>query len=118
MSFWWYHIKSSTDVAALLPSRETPNESAWYHFTGNVPSCAGVRPIGRRVHPKIMLQPNKLSLQSTPCIYLGRARNQPGHMCYEAMSKRVYVSPPARFVETEFPGLTQTTRPTASPHGT
>eukprot|EP00965_Chrysotila_dentata_P066029 2186287-Pleurochrysis_carterae.AAC.1 len=65
-----------------------------------------------------MLQPIKLSPQSSPCIYLGRARNQPGHMCYDPILKRVYVSPRARFAETEFPGLTQTTRPTASPHGT
>eukprot|EP00965_Chrysotila_dentata_P025636 851678-Pleurochrysis_carterae.AAC.1 len=65
-----------------------------------------------------MLQPNKLSPQSTPCTYLGRARNQPGHMCYDRNSKRVYVSPHARFIESEFPGLEQTTRPTSSPHGT
>eukprot|EP00965_Chrysotila_dentata_P151276 5000044-Pleurochrysis_carterae.AAC.1 len=39
-------------------------------------------------------------------------------MCYDPNSKRVYVSPHARFVETDFPGLAQTTRPTVSPHVT
>eukprot|EP00965_Chrysotila_dentata_P258456 6213223-Pleurochrysis_carterae.AAC.1 len=39
-------------------------------------------------------------------------------MCYDPTSIRVYVSSHARFVQTEFSGLTQTTRPTASPHGT
>eukprot|EP00965_Chrysotila_dentata_P098547 3257499-Pleurochrysis_carterae.AAC.1 len=47
-SLCWYHLKSSTDVAALLPSRTTPTESAWFRFSGQVPSCAGVRPIGCR----------------------------------------------------------------------
>eukprot|EP00965_Chrysotila_dentata_P139870 4623925-Pleurochrysis_carterae.AAC.2 len=48
VSFWWYHLKPSTDVAALLPSRAKPAESAWFRFTGITPSCAGVRPIGCR----------------------------------------------------------------------
>eukprot|EP00965_Chrysotila_dentata_P012225 401527-Pleurochrysis_carterae.AAC.3 len=26
VSFWWYHLKSSTDVAALPPSRANPKE--------------------------------------------------------------------------------------------
>eukprot|EP00965_Chrysotila_dentata_P130552 4316322-Pleurochrysis_carterae.AAC.1 len=63
-----------------------------------------------------MLQPNKLSPQSTPCIYLGRARNQPGHMCYYPISKRIYVSPHARFTETEFPGLSQASPPASKLH--
>eukprot|EP00965_Chrysotila_dentata_P152426 5037875-Pleurochrysis_carterae.AAC.2 len=45
---WWYHLKSSTDVAALLPSCAKPKESAWFRFTGITPACAGVRPIGCR----------------------------------------------------------------------
>eukprot|EP00965_Chrysotila_dentata_P021150 700390-Pleurochrysis_carterae.AAC.1 len=80
VSFWWYHLKSSTDVLSLLPLRNEPNLTPWFKFTGIVPSCAGVRPIGCRVFPKICLRQNKLSPQSIPCVYLGRARNQPGHM--------------------------------------
>eukprot|EP00965_Chrysotila_dentata_P081814 2700667-Pleurochrysis_carterae.AAC.4 len=77
-----------------------------------VPSCAGVRPIGCRVFPKIYLQPNKLLPQSIPCVYLGRARNQPGHMCLDPLTKRTYASPHARFIETVFPaGLTQHSPP-------
>eukprot|EP00965_Chrysotila_dentata_P156845 5182650-Pleurochrysis_carterae.AAC.2 len=39
-------------------------------------------------------------------------------MCYDPLSKRSYVSPHARFVETEFPaGLVHATRPTTTPHG-
>eukprot|EP00965_Chrysotila_dentata_P198064 6178573-Pleurochrysis_carterae.AAC.1 len=46
-----------------------------------------------------MLQPHKLSPQSAACIYLGRAKNQPGHiMCLEPITKRIYVSPHARFM--------------------
>eukprot|EP00965_Chrysotila_dentata_P079497 2621769-Pleurochrysis_carterae.AAC.3 len=53
-----------------------------------------------------MLQPHILAPQSTPCVYLGRARNQPGHMSLDPLNKRIYVSPQARFVDTcSFPGL-------------
>eukprot|EP00965_Chrysotila_dentata_P034826 1159268-Pleurochrysis_carterae.AAC.1 len=52
-SFWWYLMKSSTDIAAILPTLATPTKSAWFKFTGQKPSCAGVRPIGCRVYPKI-----------------------------------------------------------------
>eukprot|EP00965_Chrysotila_dentata_P237501 6201941-Pleurochrysis_carterae.AAC.2 len=70
-------------------------------------------------YAKIMLQLNKLSPQSTPCIYPGRARNQPGYMCYYPLSKRVYVSPHASLVETEFPcGLAHATRPNPTPRPT
>eukprot|EP00965_Chrysotila_dentata_P116815 3860854-Pleurochrysis_carterae.AAC.1 len=110
-SYWWYHLKSSTDVSSLLPLRDAPSESQWCRFTGAVPSCAGVRPIGCRVYPKLQLQPHKLSPQSVPCIYLGRARNQPGHMCLDPTTKRIYVSPHARFIESSFPGLTNPTPP-------
>eukprot|EP00965_Chrysotila_dentata_P186152 6146197-Pleurochrysis_carterae.AAC.1 len=79
VSFWWYHLKSSTEVSALLPSRITPNESPCFSFTRQVPSCTEARPIGCRLFAKIMLQPHKLSPQSTPCVYLGRPRDQPGH---------------------------------------
>eukprot|EP00965_Chrysotila_dentata_P099188 3280039-Pleurochrysis_carterae.AAC.1 len=41
VSLWWYHLKSFTDVAAILPSRANPKESAWFRFTGITPSCAG-----------------------------------------------------------------------------
>eukprot|EP00965_Chrysotila_dentata_P104602 3454570-Pleurochrysis_carterae.AAC.1 len=47
VSYWWYHLKSSTDVSSLLPLHDAPR-SPWFRFTGNVPSCAGVRPIGCR----------------------------------------------------------------------
>eukprot|EP00965_Chrysotila_dentata_P186983 6171849-Pleurochrysis_carterae.AAC.1 len=62
-----------------------------------------------------MLQPYKLSRKSAACIYLGRARNQPGHMCLETTSRRIYVLPHARFIETEFPGLATTTPSTNIP---
>eukprot|EP00965_Chrysotila_dentata_P010074 328274-Pleurochrysis_carterae.AAC.2 len=81
-----YHLKLSTDVSSLLPLREEPNQTPWFRFAAVVPSCAGVRPIGYRVFPKIYLQPNMLSPQSIPCVYLGRARNQPGHMCLDPLT--------------------------------
>eukprot|EP00965_Chrysotila_dentata_P026318 872224-Pleurochrysis_carterae.AAC.1 len=28
VSYWWYHLKSSTDVSSLLPTRANPKESA------------------------------------------------------------------------------------------
>eukprot|EP00965_Chrysotila_dentata_P122427 4046136-Pleurochrysis_carterae.AAC.1 len=77
VSFCWYHLKSSTDVSSLIPIREEPNHTPWFKFTGVVPSCAGVRPIGCRVFPKIYLQPNKLSPQSIPCIIMPWTRTQP-----------------------------------------
>eukprot|EP00965_Chrysotila_dentata_P098271 3248988-Pleurochrysis_carterae.AAC.1 len=40
-SYWWYHLKSSTDVSSILPLQDAPSESPWFRFTGNVPSCAG-----------------------------------------------------------------------------
>eukprot|EP00965_Chrysotila_dentata_P069489 2295398-Pleurochrysis_carterae.AAC.1 len=57
-----------------------------------------------------MLRPHKLAPQSAPCIYFGKARDQPGHMCFDPMAKRIYISPHARFIETEFPGLTTVTK--------
>eukprot|EP00965_Chrysotila_dentata_P167013 5514955-Pleurochrysis_carterae.AAC.1 len=48
ISFWWYHLKSSTDVSSLLPLRDEPSQTPWFRFTGIIPSCAGVRPIGCR----------------------------------------------------------------------
>eukprot|EP00965_Chrysotila_dentata_P083503 2753894-Pleurochrysis_carterae.AAC.2 len=48
VSFWWYHLKSFTDVAALLPSRAKSAKSAWFQFTGITPSLAGVRSISCR----------------------------------------------------------------------
>eukprot|EP00965_Chrysotila_dentata_P130560 4316609-Pleurochrysis_carterae.AAC.1 len=70
----------------------------------------GVRPIGCRVYPKLMLRPHKLAPQWAPCIYLGKARDQPGHMCFDPTAKRIYISPYARFIETEFSGLAAATR--------
>eukprot|EP00965_Chrysotila_dentata_P177975 5879387-Pleurochrysis_carterae.AAC.1 len=40
---------------------------------------------------------------------IGRAKHQPGHMCLEPNTKRIYVPPHARFIETEFPGLSTAT---------
>eukprot|EP00965_Chrysotila_dentata_P111563 3688473-Pleurochrysis_carterae.AAC.1 len=57
-----------------------------------------------------MLRPHKLAPQSAPCIYLGKARNQPGHMCLDTVAKRIYIAPHARFIETEFPGLRAATK--------
>eukprot|EP00965_Chrysotila_dentata_P184495 6090656-Pleurochrysis_carterae.AAC.1 len=35
VSCWWYHLKSSTDVASRLSTRANrPKESAWFRFTG------------------------------------------------------------------------------------
>eukprot|EP00965_Chrysotila_dentata_P180755 5966455-Pleurochrysis_carterae.AAC.1 len=93
----------SPEIIHRRGSRANPKESAWFRFTGISPSCAGVRPIGCRVYPKVMLRPHKPSPQSAACTYLGRARNQPRHMCLEPITKRIYVSPHARFIETEFP---------------
>eukprot|EP00965_Chrysotila_dentata_P122335 4043778-Pleurochrysis_carterae.AAC.1 len=56
-----------------------------------------------------MLRPHKLAPQSVPCIYLGKTRDQPGHMCFNPVAKRIYISPHAQFIETEFPGLTAAT---------
>eukprot|EP00965_Chrysotila_dentata_P163967 5413650-Pleurochrysis_carterae.AAC.1 len=94
-------------ILAPAAIREETIQTPSFRFTGVVPSCAGVRPIGCRVFPKIYLQPKKLSQQSIPCVYLGRARNQPGHMCLDPLTKLIYVSPHARFIETIFLGLNQ-----------
>eukprot|EP00965_Chrysotila_dentata_P027998 930927-Pleurochrysis_carterae.AAC.2 len=34
----------------ILPVRDAPSQSPWLRFTGMVPSCASVRPIGCRVY--------------------------------------------------------------------
>eukprot|EP00965_Chrysotila_dentata_P084777 2798305-Pleurochrysis_carterae.AAC.1 len=57
-----------------------------------------------------MLRPHKLAPQSAPCMYLGKARNQPGHTCSDPVAKQIYISPHARFIETEFLGLTAATK--------
>eukprot|EP00965_Chrysotila_dentata_P193777 6175955-Pleurochrysis_carterae.AAC.4 len=30
VSYWWYHLKSSSDVSSLLPLRDVQSESPWF----------------------------------------------------------------------------------------
>eukprot|EP00965_Chrysotila_dentata_P241716 6204442-Pleurochrysis_carterae.AAC.1 len=98
---WWYRLKSSTDVSALLPSRATPNKSPWFRFTGQIPFCAGVFQTNRlpRASKDHATAAQTITLIHAVCVYPGRARDQPGHMCLDPVTKRIYVSPHARFVE-------------------
>lgn len=48
---------------------------------------------------------HKLETRSTQCVFLGYSLTQSAYLCFEPLSKRLYVSRHVRFVESNFPFL-------------
>ena len=94
-------------VSWMLPIPGT-NETPWSRFTGSKPDCMDVRPFGCLCYPKIHHPITKQSNQSMPCIHLTKSQLQPGYVCLEPLTGKIYVTPHVRFVESEFPGLERT----------
>eukprot|EP00965_Chrysotila_dentata_P227541 6196077-Pleurochrysis_carterae.AAC.1 len=104
-SYYWYHMKAAADVARLLPFCADPSSCPYFRYEGRKPSCTGVRSVGCSVYPKLYLLLHKLADQSTRCVHLGRAIDQPEHLCLGPKTGRIYIYPHCRYIETEFNGL-------------
>ena len=96
-----------TWVSWRIPDRRT-GKTPWELFTGDKPECMTVRPFGCLCYPKIIHPITKVADQSMPCIHLTRSQRQPGYVCLEPLSKKVFVSTHVRFCESEFTGLETT----------
>ena len=94
-------------VRAVLPhtkNNKTSSYKLWYNKT---PHCSWIRPFGCLCYAKLLTPRGKMDDTSCRCIHLGRSRTQPGYLCYEVETGRVFVNPHVRFVEDCFPGLTK-----------
>ena len=82
--------------------------TGWLVGIGQASRGSGVRPFGCLAYPKIIHPVTKQANQAMPCIHLTRSQSQPGYVCFDPLSKKVFVSTHVRFVESEFPGLERT----------
>jgi Integrase core domain. len=97
-SFWWYAMRHSAMVAALVPLSAAKHECAWSRFTSKAkPSCSWVRVWGCLAYTKLYNPVTKVHDQSLRTIYLGQSPDQPGDVCYDPAHNRIHVSPNNNF---------------------
>ena len=102
-SYWWYAMRGAVAASWSIPlnAEETP----WSRLTGHKPSASKYRVIGCLAYYKVRHPSSKAEMRARAAIHLGLAEDQAGYLFYDLESRTRVVTPHARFVEDEFPGL-------------
>ena len=108
LSYWWYAMRGSVAASWAIPlnAEETP----WSRFTGRKPSSLKYKVIGCLAYYKAREVSSKAEMRGRAAVYLGLAEDQSGHLFLDVESRARVVTPHARFVEDEFPGLRRLAR--------
>ena len=110
-SYWWYAVRGSVAASWAIPFNDV--ETPWFRWTGRKPSALKYRVIGCLAYYRVRKPSSKAEMRGRAAsIYLGLAEDQAGHLFIdiETGTRVGVVTPHARFVEDEFPGLRRSAR--------
>ncbi|KAJ0536907.1 putative RNA-directed DNA polymerase [Helianthus annuus] len=104
ISHWVDAFSSATYIINRLPTKILNHKSPFELLFSITPNYTNFRVFGCCVYPYLRdYVPHKLAPRSIPCIFLGYAPQYKGYKCFDPASSRMYVTRHARFDETCFP---------------
>ena len=102
-SYWWYAMRGSVAASWAIPFNGS--ETPWFRWAGRKPSALKYKVIGCLAYYKVRAPSSKAEMRGRAAVYLGLAEDQAGHLFIDIETRTRVVTPHARFVEDEFPGL-------------
>ncbi|CAH9104714.1 unnamed protein product [Cuscuta epithymum] len=104
LSFWHHALEMATYLLNILPTKVLGFQSPTQILYQCDPIYSDLHVFGCLCFPLFpSTSIHKLQARSTPCVYLGPAKNHRGFKCYNMSTGQIIICRHVKFIETEFP---------------
>merc|ERR1711965_1050272 len=89
-NYAFYALQHSVNVRNTLPLKHQPDACPLSLFTGKKPYAGHFRVWGCTVYAKVFNPITKMANRAVRCVYLGRAPDQTGDLCFDASTRKMH----------------------------
>ena len=114
--YWPFALATAVYLINRMPTPTLNLNSPFQKIFHTTPNYSKLKIFGCLCYP--WLRPytfHKLESRSKPCIFVGYSLTQSAYLCLDPASSRIYVSRHVKFVESQFPYSSLSTKPMCQP---